>query len=73
MVARDGMTKAELVEEVARSTQLTKKHAEIIVNTVFESTIGDVNVGWATVVLERATAGPAESPRDEQTPNGDER
>jgi integration host factor subunit beta len=34
---KDGMTKAELVEEVARTTQLTKKHAEIIVNTVFGS------------------------------------
>jgi len=31
------MTKAELVEEVARSTHLTKKHAEMIVSTVFES------------------------------------
>ena len=33
------MTKAELVEEVAGMTQLTKKHAEIIVNTVFSSII----------------------------------
>jgi integration host factor subunit beta len=31
------MTKAELVEHVAQSTQLTKKHAELIVNTVFDS------------------------------------
>ena len=37
MGAREGMTKAELVDQVARSTQLTKKHAEIMVNTVFES------------------------------------
>jgi len=27
MSFKDGMTKAELVEEVARTTQLTKKHA----------------------------------------------
>lgn len=33
------MTKAELVEEVARVSELTKKHSEIIVNTVFESIV----------------------------------
>ncbi len=37
MATRSGMTKAELVEQVAHSTQLTKKHAELIVNTVFDS------------------------------------
>jgi len=42
---RDGMTKAELVEEVARSTQLTKKHAEIIVNTVFDSIVDSLKAG----------------------------
>jgi len=39
------MTKAELVEEVAKSTQLTKKHAEIIVNTVFESIVDTLKAG----------------------------
>jgi integration host factor subunit beta len=39
------MTKAELVEEVARSTELTKKHAEIIVNTVFESIVDSLKSG----------------------------
>jgi integration host factor subunit beta len=39
------MTKAELVEEVARNTQLTKKHAEIIVNTVFESIVDSLKEG----------------------------
>ena len=33
------MTKADLVEEVARVSELTKKHAEIIVNTVFDSIV----------------------------------
>jgi len=33
------MTKAELVEEVARVSELTKKHSEVIVNTVFQSII----------------------------------
>ena len=42
---RDGMTKAQLVEEVARNTQLTKKHAEIIVNTVFESIVDSLKDG----------------------------
>ena len=40
-----GMTKAELVEEVARTTQLTKKHAELIVNTVFESIVSSLKDG----------------------------
>jgi integration host factor subunit beta len=39
------MTKAELVEEVATITQLTKKHAEIIVNTVFESIVDSLRAG----------------------------
>jgi nucleoid DNA-binding protein len=30
------MTKAELVDEVSRSVQLTKKQAETIVNVVFD-------------------------------------
>jgi integration host factor subunit beta len=33
------MTKAELVEEVAKVSELTKKHSEVIVNTVFQSII----------------------------------
>lgn len=39
------MTKAELVEEVAGMTQLTKKHAEIVVNTVFESIVDSLRAG----------------------------
>ena len=45
MQNRDAMTKAELVEEVAGMTQLTKKHAEIIVNTVFESIVDSLREG----------------------------
>lgn len=45
MANRDAMTKAELVEEVARMTQLTKKHAEIIVNTVFGSIVESLHRG----------------------------
>ena len=45
MTRNDGMTKAELVDEVARSTELTKKHAEIIVNTVFESIVDSLKAG----------------------------
>lgn len=45
MPTRDAMTKAELVEEVAGMTQLTKKHAEIIVNTVFESIVDSLRGG----------------------------
>ncbi len=42
---KGGMTKAELVEEVARTTELTKKHAELIVNTVFESIVHSLREG----------------------------
>jgi integration host factor subunit beta len=33
------MTKAELVEEVSRVSDLTKKHSEVIVETVFRSIV----------------------------------
>lgn len=39
------MTKAELVEEVARTVQLTKKQAEIIVNVVFDSIVESLRAG----------------------------
>ncbi|MEE8366736.1 MAG: HU family DNA-binding protein [Thermoanaerobaculia bacterium] len=39
------MTKAELVEQVAVTTELTKKHAELIVNTVFDSIIHSLRNG----------------------------
>ena len=45
MTIRDGMTKAELVEKVAESTELTKKHAELIVNTVFDSIVESLKDG----------------------------
>ncbi len=44
MAAR-AMTKAELVGEVAGMTQLPKKHAEIIVNTVLESIVDSLRGG----------------------------
>ena len=43
--SKGGMTKAELVEKVAESTQLTKKHAELIVNTVFDSIVESLKDG----------------------------
>ncbi len=42
---RQGMTKAHLVEEVARSADLTKKEAEIIVSTVLESIVDSLKDG----------------------------
>ncbi len=41
----DIMTKAELVEEVARVSDLTKKHSEVIVDTVFHSIIQALHRG----------------------------
>ena len=39
------MTKAALVEEVARIADLTKKHSEVIVDTVFRSIIDALHRG----------------------------
>jgi integration host factor subunit beta len=39
------MTKAELVEEVARAAELNKREAEVIVETVFDSIIGALHKG----------------------------
>lgn len=44
-MAKTGMTKAELVEQVARDTLLTKKHAELVVNTVFDSIVQSLKEG----------------------------
>ncbi len=41
----EGLTKADLVEEVARVTQLTKKQAEGIVNLVFETIVDSLRSG----------------------------
>src|SRR5688500_19064556 len=38
-ISGGSMTKAELVEEVSRVSDLTKKHSELIVETVFRSII----------------------------------
>jgi integration host factor subunit beta len=39
------MTKAELVEEVARASELNKRDAEVIVETVFESIVSALHRG----------------------------
>ena len=44
-VTEGSMTKAALVEEVARVADLTKKHAEIIVDTVFRSIVDALHRG----------------------------
>ena len=44
-MAVDSMTKAALVEEVARVADLTKKHSEVIVDAVFHSIIAALHRG----------------------------
>ena len=39
------MTKADLVEEVSRVTELTRKDSEVIVDTLFESVIKALKTG----------------------------
>jgi len=43
--SQEGLTKADLVEEVARVTQLTKKQAEAIVNLVFQTIVESLRAG----------------------------
>lgn len=45
MPSRDGMTKADLVEQVARSTQLSKKQAEEVVQTFFTTIVASLRAG----------------------------
>ena len=46
MVTRGkGVTKADLVEDVARASELTKKDAERLVEIVFESIVETLNAG----------------------------
>lgn len=44
-MGKSGMTKRDLVDEVARQTDLPKKQAEVVVNTVFESIIDSLKGG----------------------------
>jgi len=39
------VTKTELVEELARSSELTRKHSEVIVDTVFSSIVAALQGG----------------------------
>src|SRR6476660_3701200 len=45
LMSTGSMTKAELVEEVSRVSDLTKKHSEVIVETVFQSIIDALHRG----------------------------
>ena len=45
MSTQQSMTKAELVEEVARATELTKKDSETVVDTVFQAIKDAINRG----------------------------
>ncbi len=45
LVGGGSMTKAELVEEVSRASDLTKKHSEVIVDTVFRTIIEALHRG----------------------------
>ncbi len=39
------MTKADLIEEVSRLAELTRKDSEIIVETIFESVVNSLRAG----------------------------
>jgi integration host factor subunit beta len=39
------MTKADLIEEVSRVVELTRKESEVIVETIFDSVVGSLRSG----------------------------
>ena len=39
------MTKADLIDEVSRLTELTRKDSEVIVETIFESVVRSLRAG----------------------------
>lgn len=39
------MTKADLIEEVSRVVELTRKDSEVIVETIFDSVVGSLKAG----------------------------
>mgnify|MGYP001316472882 CR=1 FL=1 len=39
------MTKAELIDEVARAVEMTRKDSEVIVETIFESVVRSLRAG----------------------------
>ena len=47
------MTKADLVEEVSRVTELTRKDSEVIVDTLFDSVIKALKTGEKVEVLAK--------------------
>ena len=65
------MTKAELVEEVSRVSDLTKKHSEVIVDTVFDSIIEalhkDEKIELETFNPDAVFEEGAAAPADERT------
>ena len=63
------MTKAELVEEVSRVSDLTKKHSEVIVDTVFRSIIEALHRGEKIEKL-RAGSGSFPPARKRRTAQG---
>jgi integration host factor subunit beta len=43
--AKEAMTKADLIEEVSRLAELTRKDSEVIVETIFDSVVRSLRVG----------------------------
>lgn len=41
----DGMTKADLIDEVSRLAELTRKDSEVIVETIFDSVVRSLRAG----------------------------
>ena len=49
------MTKADLVEEVVKAADVSKKHAETIVNTVFASIVSASGTGFGSPTSKRTS------------------
>ena len=67
------MTKAELVDEVSRISDLTRKHSEVIVDAVFTSIVEALQLDPARVMVNcsHTHSGPVTSGEDRDKPGGE--
>ena len=58
----DNMTKAELIEEVSRVVEMTRKDSEVIIDTLFESVIKALKTGDKLEVRQGSNASASTRP-----------
>jgi len=57
------MTKADLIDEVSRLAELTRKDSEVIVETIFDSIVRSLRVGDKIEIRGFGSSGPGSANR----------